>query len=46
MRSLSRAIREGRLGVSGVAERLAAWVVDEAEGEGVSGTDDEDEDDD
>ena len=27
------------------AERLAAWVVDEAEGEGVSGTDDEEDDD-
>lgn len=46
VRSLSRAIREGRIGVSGVAERLAAWVVDESEGEGVTGGDEEDEEDD
>ncbi len=42
VRSLARAIREGRLTVSGVADRLAAWVVDEAEDEEVSGEDDDD----
>jgi hypothetical protein len=40
MRSLARALREGRLGVAGTAERLAGWIVDQAP-EG----DDEDEDD-
>jgi hypothetical protein len=39
VRSLARAIREGRLGVDGVAERLQGWIVDEAEGEGVPGED-------
>ncbi|MFI9273859.1 fic family toxin-antitoxin system, toxin component [Kitasatospora sp. NPDC052896] len=39
VRSLARAVREGRLGVDGVAERLNGWVVDEAEGEGVAGDD-------
>ncbi|MFJ1701822.1 fic family toxin-antitoxin system, toxin component [Kitasatospora sp. NPDC088346] len=43
VRSLARAIREGKLGVTGVAERLSSWVVDEAEGEEVGG-EDEDED--
>ncbi|WP_441246085.1 fic family toxin-antitoxin system, toxin component [Kitasatospora sp. McL0602] len=43
VRSLARAIREGKLGVGGVAERLATWVVDEPEGEGVSGEDDGEE---
>lgn len=44
VRSLARAIREGKLGVSGVAERLGAWVVEEPEEEEVSGDDDEDSD--
>ncbi|MEY9872666.1 hypothetical protein ABH931_002143 [Streptacidiphilus sp. MAP12-33] len=45
MRALSRAVREGRLGVSGTAERLAGWVVDQAP-EGVSEhADDEEESD-
>ncbi|MFE0461553.1 fic family toxin-antitoxin system, toxin component [Kitasatospora sp. NPDC058965] len=39
VRSLARAIREGKLGVDGVAERLNGWIVDEAEGEEVSGED-------
>ncbi|MDH6578658.1 fic family toxin-antitoxin system, toxin component [Kitasatospora sp. MAP5-34] len=43
VRSLARAIREGKLGVGGVAERLAAWVVTEPEEEGVSGEDDGEE---
>ncbi|WP_370145420.1 fic family toxin-antitoxin system, toxin component [Streptacidiphilus sp. EB129] len=29
MRSLARALREGRIGVDGVAERLAGWIVDQ-----------------
>lgn len=29
MRSLARAVREGRIGVDGAAERLAGWVVDQ-----------------
>ncbi|PYC77037.1 fic family toxin-antitoxin system, toxin component [Streptomyces tateyamensis] len=37
VRSLARAIREGKLGIDGVAERLNGWIVDEAEGEGVAG---------
>lgn len=41
VRSLARAIREGKIGVTGVAERLAMWVVDEPEGEGVGGEDDD-----
>ncbi|MEV8099388.1 fic family toxin-antitoxin system, toxin component [Kitasatospora sp. NPDC085879] len=43
VRSLARAIREGKIGVAGVAERLSAWVVDEPEEEEVGGDDDEDE---
>ncbi|GAA2155211.1 hypothetical protein GCM10009760_54910 [Kitasatospora kazusensis] len=43
VRSLARAIREGKLGVGGVAERLAAWVVTEPEEEGVTGEDDGEE---
>ncbi|MEV4614495.1 fic family toxin-antitoxin system, toxin component [Kitasatospora sp. NPDC049258] len=43
VRSLARAIREGKLGVTGVSERLSAWVVDEAEGEEVGGEDEEDD---
>ncbi|WP_043174571.1 hypothetical protein [Streptomyces sp. NRRL B-24484] len=43
VRSLARGIREGKIGVSGVAERLSAWVVDEPEEEEVSGEDDEDD---
>ncbi|AUG77253.1 hypothetical protein CFP65_2420 [Kitasatospora sp. MMS16-BH015] len=43
VRSLARAIREGKLGVGGVAERLAAWVVDDPEDEEVSGEDDGEE---
>ncbi len=43
VRSLARAIREGKLGVGGVAERLAAWVVNDPEEEGVSGEDDGEE---
>jgi hypothetical protein len=39
VRSLARAIREGKLGIDGVAERLNGWIVDEAEGEGVAGED-------
>ena len=35
VRSLARAIREGKLGITGVAERLAMWVVDESEEEEV-----------
>ncbi|MEY9939747.1 hypothetical protein ABH932_004456 [Streptacidiphilus sp. MAP5-52] len=48
MRSLARALRDGRLGVAGTAERLAGWVVDQApesESIGAEGGDDEDEDD-
>ncbi|GAA1232757.1 hypothetical protein GCM10009665_23740 [Kitasatospora nipponensis] len=45
VRSLARAIREGRLGLDGVAERLGSWVVDAAEGEGVTGEDGEDDSD-
>jgi hypothetical protein len=30
MRSLARAVREGRTGVEGTAERLAGWIVDQA----------------
>ncbi|WP_035849129.1 hypothetical protein [Kitasatospora azatica] len=44
VRSLARAIREGKLGVDGVAERLNGWIVDEAEGEGVAGEDGPDSD--
>lgn len=40
VRSLARAIREGKIGVSGVSERLAGWIVDEAEGQEVGGDDD------
>ncbi len=29
MRALSRAVREGRLGVGGTAQRLGGWVVDQ-----------------
>lgn len=43
VRSLARAIREGKLGVDGVAERLNGWVVDEAAQEGVTGEDGEDD---
>lgn len=43
VRSLARAIREGKLGVTGVAERLSSWVVDEAEGEEVGGEDEEED---
>ncbi|MER8186290.1 fic family toxin-antitoxin system, toxin component [Kitasatospora sp. NPDC094015] len=43
VRSLARAIREGKLGVTGVSERLSAWVVDEAEGEEVGGEEEEDD---
>ncbi|MDH6110546.1 prophage maintenance system killer protein [Kitasatospora sp. MAP12-15] len=43
VRSLARAIREGKLGVDGVAERLNGWVVDEAAEEGVTGEDGEDD---
>ncbi|MFE9423334.1 fic family toxin-antitoxin system, toxin component [Kitasatospora sp. NPDC006697] len=39
VRSLARAIREGKIAVDGVAERLSGWIVDEAEGEGVAGED-------
>ncbi|GAA0678645.1 hypothetical protein GCM10010193_35210 [Kitasatospora atroaurantiaca] len=39
VRSLARAIREGKLGVSGVSERLAGWVVEDPEDEEVSGED-------
>lgn len=42
VRSLARAIREGKIGVSGVADRLAMWVVDEPEEEEV-GDDGDDE---
>ncbi|WP_035806250.1 hypothetical protein [Kitasatospora mediocidica] len=45
VRSLARAIREGKLGVDGVAERLNGWVVDEATEEGVSGEDGDDDSD-
>ncbi|MFC5910083.1 fic family toxin-antitoxin system, toxin component [Streptacidiphilus monticola] len=49
MRSLARGVREGRLGVDAVSERLSAWVVDQAptEAEAEEGEDedpDEDED--
>ncbi|MFD9126315.1 fic family toxin-antitoxin system, toxin component [Kitasatospora sp. NPDC059571] len=44
VRSLARTIREGKIGVSGVAERLGAWVVEEPEEEEVGGDDDEDTD--
>ncbi len=43
VRSLARAIREGRLAVDGIAERLNGWVVDEAEGEGVAGEEGEED---
>ncbi|GAA1982517.1 fic family toxin-antitoxin system, toxin component [Kitasatospora viridis] len=39
VRSLARAIREGKIAVDGIAERLGTWIVDEAEGEGVAGED-------
>lgn len=45
VRSLARAIREGKLGVAGVAERLAGWVVDEAQGQEVAGEDGDDDSD-
>jgi predicted TIM-barrel fold metal-dependent hydrolase len=41
VRSLARAIREGKLGITGVAERLAMWVVDESEEEEVGDDGDE-----
>ncbi|SEK90575.1 hypothetical protein SAMN05414137_104214 [Streptacidiphilus jiangxiensis] len=40
MRALSRAVREGRLGVGGTAERLAAWVVDQAPEGAIEGAED------
>ncbi|GAA4848935.1 fic family toxin-antitoxin system, toxin component [Kitasatospora sp. NPDC048365] len=40
VRSLARAIREGKIGVSGVADRLAMWVVQEPEEEEVGEDDD------
>jgi len=42
VRSLARAIREGKLGVSGVAERLGMWIVEDPEEEEV-GDDGEDD---
>ncbi|MDH6131571.1 prophage maintenance system killer protein [Kitasatospora sp. MAA4] len=45
VRSLARAIREGKIGVDGVAERLNGWVVDEAAEEGVTGEDGDDDSD-
>jgi hypothetical protein len=47
MRSLARGVREGRLGVDSVSERLSAWIVDQAPAEAEQGEDedpDEDED--
>lgn len=48
MRSLARALREGRIGVEGVAERLSGWIVDQLpdaedddEGEGEGGGEEE-----
>ncbi|AXI79856.1 fic family toxin-antitoxin system, toxin component [Peterkaempfera bronchialis] len=47
VRSLARAVREGRIGVVGIAERLAAWTVADPESESDDDEDaDEDEDDD
>ncbi|MEZ0066864.1 hypothetical protein ABIA32_002877 [Streptacidiphilus sp. MAP12-20] len=43
MRALARALREGRLGVEGTAERLAGWIVDQAP-EGAEDGDDDDDD--
>jgi hypothetical protein len=38
MRSLARALREGRIGVEGVAQRLSGWIVDQLpDGEGEDG---------
>ncbi len=42
MRSLARAVREGRTGVEGTAERLAGWIVDQAP-EGAEDDEDDDE---
>ncbi|MEY9837931.1 fic family toxin-antitoxin system, toxin component [Streptacidiphilus sp. EB103A] len=44
MRALARAVRDGRLGVDGAAQRLAGWIVDQlpeadGESEGDGGTD-------
>lgn len=44
MRALSRAVREGRLGVTGTAQRLAGWVVDQAPEGAVERADDDPED--
>ncbi|WP_354640444.1 fic family toxin-antitoxin system, toxin component [Kitasatospora camelliae] len=41
VRSLARAIREGKLGVAGVAERLGMWVVEDPEDEEVGDGDDD-----
>jgi hypothetical protein len=44
MRALSRAVREGRLGVAGTAQRLAGWIVDQAPEGATEGSDDDPED--
>ncbi|MFJ6216496.1 fic family toxin-antitoxin system, toxin component [Streptomyces sp. NPDC092296] len=45
VRALARAVREGRLGVTGIAERLAAWTVSDPEADAADGGGDGEEND-